>query len=125
MRSCLLSRHVNKKIPNGFAAMIVGGILLALGCWAYFGDTSLRQGRRMKMARQHLAAITNAVDANPEFCDVRVGVGTGAGGCLLVFGMVETDKNLLDLQRVIAARQPPVTVVYQLKVLEKYSDAKP
>ena len=79
----------------------------------------------MKLARQHLPAITNAVYANPEFRDVTVGVGTGAGGCFLVVGAVETEKNLSELQRIIAAQQPPVTVVYQLKVLERYSDAKP
>jgi len=117
--------HVNKKIPNGVAAIIVGGILFAFGSWAYFGDTSLRQARRMKLARQNLPAITNAVYAKPEFRDVRVGVGTGAGGCFLVFGVIDTEKNLSELQRTIAAQQPPVTVVYQLKVLERYSDAKP
>ena len=79
----------------------------------------------MALAREHLPAITNAVYARSEFRDVRVGVGTGAGGCFLVVGMVETEKNLTELQRVIGAQQPQVTVVYQLKVLERYSDAKP
>jgi len=55
----------------------------------------------------------------------QVGVGTAAGGCFLVVGLVETEKNLTELQSIIAAQQPPVTVVYQLKVLERYSDAKP
>jgi len=79
----------------------------------------------MTLAREHLPAITNAIFAHPEFRDVRVGVGTGAGGCFLVVGLVETEQRLSELQRIIAAQQPPVTVVYQLKVLERYSDAKP
>jgi len=78
----------------------------------------------MALAREHLPAITNAISAHPEFRDVRVGVGTGSGGCFLVVGMVETEKSLSELQRVIAAQEPPVTVVYHLKVLERYSDAK-
>lgn len=123
--TCRTSHHMNRKIPNGAGALIVGGLLVAFACWAYFGDTSLRQGRRMALARAHLPAITNAVFARPEFRDVRVGVGTGAGGCFLIVGIVETEQNLSDLQHVIAAQQPPVRVVYQLKVLERYSDAKP
>ena len=79
----------------------------------------------MALAREHQPAIASAISAHPEFRDVQVGVGTAAGGCFLVVGLVETEKSLSELQRVIAALQPPVTVVYKLKVLTNYSDAKP
>jgi hypothetical protein len=79
----------------------------------------------MKLARQYLPGITNVVYSRPEFRDVRVGVGTGAGGCFLVTGMVDTEKQLSELESVIGATKPPLTVLYRLKVLERYSDAKP
>jgi len=86
---------------------------------AWFGDTAIRQTRRMKVAREHLPTISNAVHSRSEFRDVTVGVGTGAGGCLLVVGVVETEKDLSELQRIIGATQPPVTVVYRLNVVER------
>ncbi len=79
----------------------------------------------MALAREHLPAIASAISAHPEFRDVQVGVGTAAGGCFLIVGLVETERSLAELQRVIAAQQPPVAVVYQLKVLARYSDPKP
>lgn len=114
-----------KKIPNTAAVAIISTILIAFGCWIYFGDTSIRQKRRMKLAGEFLPSIVKTVHAHPEFQDVLVGVGTGAGGCLLVTGMIETEKNLSDLQRIIRTQNPPVVVIYNLKVLEKYSNVKP
>ena len=113
-------RHVNKKSPNGVAAAIIGASLVAIGCWTYFGDTSLRQARRMNLARQHLAAITSAVYGNPEFRNVTIGVGTAAGGCFLVAGWVENESIVSELQRFISAQQPPVNVVYQVKHAGRY-----
>jgi hypothetical protein len=106
-----------RRIPTAVSVTILLVIAGVLSAYAYFGDTSMRQSRRMKWARNHLPAITNSVFAHPEFRDVQVGVGTEAGGCLLVVGTVDTQEQLSKLESVIAAAKPPVTVLYRLKVL--------
>ena len=116
---------MSRKIPSPVAMAGISTILVALGCWAYFGDTSIRQARRMRLAREFLPGITNVMASHPEFRDVTVGVGTGAGGCLLVVGMVETEKQKADLEQVIAGTRPPATVTYAIKVLQKDSGGKP
>lgn len=97
-------------------------IAAALAGYAYFGDTSIKQARRMKLGREFLPGITNVVHSHPEFRDVRVGVGTAKTGCFLVVGVVETQVQLAELQSVIAATKPPLEVVYRLKVLDDSSE---
>jgi len=117
---------VNRKIPRLLAAAVVLGIVIALGCWVYFGDTVFRQARHMKMTQTYLPAITNAVHSHPELEGIRVGVYTGKDNCFLVAGMVETDKQLSVLESVVGAAKPPgATVIYSVNVLERYLDAKP
>jgi hypothetical protein len=82
------NERMHRRVPAAVSVAILLGIAVALAGYAYFGDTSIRQARRMSLAREHLAGITNAVHSHPEFRDVRVGVGTGAGGCFLVVGML-------------------------------------
>ena len=112
---------MNRKIPTAVAVTILIAVAGAFAIWVYFGDTYFRQTRRMGIAREYLPVITNAVYSCPQFRDARVGVGTGAGGCFLVYGMVDTEAQLSELESVIAATKPPLTVLYRLKVLERYS----
>jgi hypothetical protein len=112
---------MHKKIPDTLVVIVVGGLLVALGCWLYFGDTAWRQKRRMNHARQFVPGISNAVHSRSEFSDVTVGVGTADGGCFLLFGSVETITNLAELKRIVAAQHPSVAVRYAVHVLEEYS----
>jgi hypothetical protein len=116
---------VNKKIPNVVVVPILTGILVAIVCWVYFGDTSVSQARRMRIAREFLPVITSAVHSHQEFHDVTTGVGTGAGGCLVIYGVVESERRRTELQNIIAATKPPVTVTYAIKVLAGDSNVKP
>jgi hypothetical protein len=97
-------------------------IAAGLGAYSYFGETIIKQSRRMKLGREYLPAISNALQSLPEFRDVQVGVGTAKTGCFLVVGMVETHKHLATLQSIIASTKPPLEVVYRLKVLEDYAE---
>ena len=115
---------MNRKIPAVVAGGVIVGLLVAFGCWAYFGDTSIRQGRHMRLAREFLPGVTNAVYSHPEFRDITIGIGTGAGGCLLVVGLVESEKQQSELQGVIGATKPRVPVLYRLKVLGTPSHGK-
>jgi hypothetical protein len=109
--------RVNRKISTFAAVGIIVGLLAAFSCWAYFGDTSIRQDRHMRLARESLPGVSNAVYSHPEFRDISIGIGTGAGGCLLVVGLVKSEKEQLELQGVIGATKPTVPVLYRLKVL--------
>lgn len=111
-----------RRIPTPLVVAILLMIAAALAGYAYFGDTSVKQARRMKLGREFLPGITNAVHAHPEFRDVQVGVGTAKTGCFLVVGMVDTHVQLSKLQSVIADTKPPLEVVYGLKVLDDYSE---
>jgi hypothetical protein len=97
-------------------------IVAAFACYAFFGDTSIKQARRMKHGREFLPSITNVVYSNPEFHYVQVGVGTAKTGCFFVTGMVDTHAQLSELKSVIAGTKPPLEVVYRLKVLEHYAE---
>ncbi len=114
---------MHRRIPTPLVIAILLMIAAAFAGYAYFGDTSIKQARRMKLGRQFLPGITNAVYSHPEFRDVQVGVGTAKTGCFLVAGMVETHAQFSMLQRVIADTKPPLEVVYRMKVLEDYSKA--
>jgi hypothetical protein len=113
---------MHRRIPTPLAIAILLLIAAALAGYAYFGDTSIKQARRMKLGREFLPAITNLVHSHPEFREIQVAVGTAKTGCFLVAGMVETHAQLSKLQSVIAATKPPLEVVYRLKVLEDYSE---
>jgi len=93
---------MNRRIPTPVFATVVLILLVGLGSWAYFGDTYLKQSRRMKLGREYLAGISNRVYSFPEFRMVRVGVGTARTGCFVVAGTVDTHKEALKLQEVIA-----------------------
>ena len=117
---------MNRKIPSIIAAGVIVGILVAFGGWVYFGATVVRQTRHMKVTRTYLPAITNAVYSHPEFRGISVGVYTGIDDCFAVSGVVDTDKQLSELEGIIASAKPPSTTVkYLVKVLERYRDAKP
>ena len=120
-----LFAHVNKKIPSVLVISILAPILVAMGCWIIFGETSISQSYHMKLAREFLPVITPAVDSHKEFHDVRVQVWTGAGGGLIAVGTVETEQQRSELRNIIAATKPPVVVSYMIKVLPTNSDVKP
>jgi len=112
------TRHrVNRKIPKVVVVAILGPILIVMACWILFGDTSIGQAGRIKLAVECSPTINSAVHSHPEFSSVIIQPWTGAGGCLSVVGRVETEKQRADLQDIIAATKPPVKVVYNIKVI--------
>lgn len=100
------------------SVITVVAVLLAAGSLAYlfFGDTWVSQERHIRQARAHLPTVTQAISGRPEFAHVTAGVGTGAGGSILVAGRVESQSHLESLRQYIASTQPPVTVTYSVSV---------
>jgi hypothetical protein len=108
--------NVNKKIPNVVVVSILAPILVAMGCWIIFGNTYISQQHHIKIALKFLPTVRSAVYSHPEFQDVIVQAWTGAGGGLAVLGTVKTEHERTELQSVIAATKPPVSVSYAVKV---------
>ncbi|HWQ93728.1 MAG TPA: hypothetical protein VN673_18845 [Clostridia bacterium] len=113
---------MQRRVPRSLTIAILLIVAAALAGYAYFGDTSMKQARRMKLGREYLPGITSVVDSYPEFRDVRVGVGTAKSGCFLAVGIVDTPEQLSKLQAIIAATKPPLEVVYSVKVLQDNSE---
>jgi len=109
-----MSRNANLKLIVAF--------LLAAGAIAYlfFGDTAVRQSRRMSVAREHLPVVVRLLSSKPEYSRVTAGMTTGGGGRLLIHGCVATSADLESLRRVVAETRPPVETVYAVNL-----DARP
>ena len=112
---------MHRRVPLFLVIAILVLVVASLASYAYFGDTLLKQNRRMSLGRRFLSTITNVVHSYPQFSHVQVGVGTANVGSFLVVGMVDTRAQLSELQDRIAATKPPLEVVYRLKILEDYS----
>lgn len=82
--------------------------------YLFFGDTAVRQARRMKLARTHVPKVTQSLDSYPEFSSVKAGVGTAAGGCLMLVGRVSTQDDFERLKSIVAGTQPPVEVWFNV-----------
>jgi hypothetical protein len=87
--------------------------------YLWFGDTFVRQMRRMRMAEAHLPMLTNQIALHPKLREVHFGRGTGAGGCIMALGEVRTEADLRDLKVAVDATKPPVVVLYIVRVLEQ------
>ena len=112
---------MNRTITNTLAAVMIGGVLVVVGCWH---GTVTRQNKRIQLGSEYLPQLTNVVCSRSEFRDVRISISTVDGGCFLVSGMVGTEKQHAELESVVASTKPPLSVKYHVKVLEGLSDAK-
>ena len=101
---------------------VVGLMAIAiLGVWYLFtGDTFIRQKRNMTRAGEHLPAVRAALDAEPEFRHLTVGVFTGAGGSLAVGGSLPSDADILRVQHIVDRTAPPVRVVYHIRATNEF-----
>jgi hypothetical protein len=70
----------------------------------------------MSMARQHVPVVEALLKADAAFEHVRVGVGSGGGGTLLLDGTVASPADLQRLQVLLAGSKPPVEAVFAVRV---------
>ena len=73
------------------------------------------QAYNLARASRHRPIIVHLLAAHPEFSGVRVGVGTGGGGFVLVYGTVPRESQKQELRELVAATRPPVRVVYAVR----------
>jgi hypothetical protein len=108
------------RVANGRSGRkwLLAAALLATGSLLYlwFGDTAVRQERWMRMAREHVPVVEALLAGDATFRGVRVDVGTGGGGTLLVVGSVASAGDLQRLRAVIATSQPPVEAMFVVRI---------
>ncbi|MFH1226978.1 MAG: hypothetical protein V1701_03615 [Planctomycetota bacterium] len=66
----------------------------------------------MKRAEKHLPIIKSQLEVNPRFKGIRLVVGTGLNGCIMVTGTVPANKDIIELKNIISKTNPPVIVFY-------------
>lgn len=107
---------MTKKVTIAVFAVLLAAASLA---YLFFGDTAVAQARHMRQARRHLPVVRQTISARQEFGHVTAGVGTGAGGSILVTGRVASQSDLESLRQCIANTQAPVTVTYGASVSQE------
>lgn len=95
--------------------VIVAGVI-----YLFLGDTAIRQAIRLKKAEKHVPIIEQAIKSNPKFQHIKVGRYTGAGGCILMSGYVESQKDLEELKTLINTTKSPVEVKFILNTQNGY-----
>jgi len=99
-----------KTLTTVAAFLLISSSLLYL----FFGDTAVRQARRVKLARTHVPKVIQSLGSYPEFSSVKAEAGTAAGGCLMVVGRVSTQGEIERLKGIVAETQPPVEVWFNV-----------
>ena len=89
---------------------VLGGVELLTG------PTGVHQLINMRHARQHLPIVRQALDAYPEFRQIRAVVYTDSGGVLLVEGNLPTKAEALRVCDIIDSTKPPVVVKYSFDI---------
>ena len=90
--------------------------VFALGTWQIFtGDTIVRQKTNMDRARLHVSIVREKLDLSKEFRHLRALEFTGAGGSLLIEGIVPTEADVDRVKGIVEQTKPPVDVVYQVR----------
>lgn len=101
--------------------MCVIGLVMVAGLGVYqllSGDTLVRQLLNMRRAERCAPAVRHNLAAFPEFRELRVIAYTGAGGSLMVEGLVKSESDMERIRDLAAKTQPTVRVVCQLRVFD-------
>ena len=84
--------------------------------YLYFGDTTVRQVRRLRVVNEHLPQVTSHLEQDPRFRKVRVGVYTGEGGAMVLHGTVGTREESRAVEESVRSLDLPVTLVNRVTV---------
>ena len=102
------------------AKMFTRGGLILIAVVAVVGFLMLRyapafeQYRNLHAAGIHAKKITQILDADSRFRDVKARVWTARGGCLMLRGTIANDEDEDALRKAVNATHPPVEVVFTL-----------
>lgn len=66
----------------------------------------------MAAAEKHILVLRPILQLDRRFKTLRLAPFTGADGSLLVFGDLDSKKDLEDLKQIVGTSNPPIEVVY-------------
>lgn len=89
--------------------------LIAFAAYVPFSP-GFRQERNMRMAEKHLPIVQAAIEKDPRFKYVTLGVYTGNGGSLRVAGDVRSYHERDALERLVASTAPPMPIAISVQV---------
>ena len=92
----------------------------AVGSWIYFftGSDTAIQMRNLAKAEEHNKILEKKFATFKEFAEVYVGINTGAGGCIYIYGSVKTKEDLDLLKKSTIETKPDVKVLYCISIEE-------
>jgi hypothetical protein len=95
------------------AAITMLGVALVL-LTQYFGPYP-RQLRTLAAMREHLAILRPVIEKDPRFTNVVINPSTACK--YFITGELESEKDITDLERIIAESRPPVPSIFKVYVL--------
>ena len=92
--------------------------IFAVGSWIYLFTESpiARQISNLRKAAEHLKVLEKEFDSAKQFANIRFGVCTGGGGCILIDGIVKSQKDLALLKKKTMDTKPPVKILYLIAI---------
>jgi hypothetical protein len=110
-------KPISRDIAWLFAILVPFGTGIALQKFV-FGVVNVQE-LNMEVAGENLPRARAMLQKNDRFKDVTPFVYTGQGGALGLSGSVEREEDLFRLMKAVAAEQLPVTVHWNVKVLQQ------
>jgi hypothetical protein len=74
-----------------------------------------QQMRNLKVAGNHAPIINALLQHDMRFAKVQAGSWTGEGGCISIFGELNSESDLPDLKKIVELSKPPLRVLYGLR----------
>jgi hypothetical protein len=97
-----------KSVPRQVALLaMVGSIVLAV-TFTMYGPFSQRA--HIRQAQEHSRKFQPLLSADRRFDHIKMGAGTGEGGCVLIVGTLSTNEDLAALKAIVNKSSPPVAV---------------
>lgn len=84
-------------------------LLLLVTAW-YPYTSGARQLYNLELAGKHLPRLQARLDADPKFRAIRASVSTEMGGCIRLFGHLDSPDDRFRLLRVVAGTYLPVGI---------------
>jgi hypothetical protein len=76
-----------------------------------------QQMRNIAAAERHIPALLPVLAKEARFAGVELKAYTALNGSLLANGEVASDADLTELKKIVTASQPPVEVIYKVRVI--------
>ena len=113
---------MNKSVTRWvkIAIVAIAGIgYISVFYFLYYSPNSPRnkEARNRAMAKEHIPVVTEVLEKDKRFGKIRLIPYTGEGGCLGVFGDVDSQSTMDDLKKLVQSTDPPVFVHWEVNII--------